>query len=399
MQDTDAAGTGTIRRREHHEGARRRGGGGRLLAASMMALTTLISLTACSSAAPGSPPPSGSEIPSAPPTGADLAARLDTAMQEFPTLPGVVLVARGDEVLYSRASGEADRARSSPITLDTRFRIGSITKQFTAAAVLLLQQRGRLDVDDRLCDVLSACPAAWKPMTLRHLLQHTSGIPDYTELATYEPTKDEPTTPKALVARVRDEPLQFAPGSLFAYSNSNYAVLGLVIEQLSGMSYEAFLEREIFTPLGMSSTGFEKPGDGLAVGYSGGATRAAPIDMSVAYAAGGLSSTAGDLVRWSNALTGGSLLTAPVVAEMETAGIDETDSYGFGYGLGVYVGDVGGDGAALREVYHDGGIDGFAAYLGRYPDDRLTVVVLSNSEDVPTLAGIDRSLTPIVLGR
>lgn len=375
-------------------------GRGRWIAQLASAVAVCCALAACSgSGSPETPSGAGASSASGAGTGADLSSRLDVAMASFPTLSGVVLVARGEDVLFARTYGMADRARSVPIELDTRFRIGSITKQFTAAAVLILQDRGLLDVDDRVCDVVRRCPSGWRQLTLRHLLQHTSGIPDYTELASYEPSKDRPTTPTALVARVRDLPLQSEPGRDFSYSNSNYAVLGLVIETVSGASYDAFLEREIFTPLGMTGTGVEQPGDGLAVGYSGGSTPAAPIDMSVAYAAGGLSSTAGDLVRWSTALTRGSLLPTTLVTEMETVGIEETDSYGFGYGLGVYVGDVGGDGAPLREVYHDGGIDGFASYLGRYPEEDLTVIVLSNSEDVPTLAGIDRTLTPIVLGR
>ena len=181
----------------------------------------------------------------------------------------------------------ADAASKRANSPETRFRIGSITKQFTAMAVLILESRGLIERSDSICDYIDDCPEAWKDVTIEHLLDHTSGIANFTD----EPDFDglEGATPAQTVAGVADIPLRGEPGESFSYTNTGYVLLGMAIEKVSGKSYAAFLQDEIFGPLGMKDSGYED-GDtpGLATGYSTDFNVADPLDMSVPYAAGGL---------------------------------------------------------------------------------------------------------------
>lgn len=301
---------------------------------------------------------------------------------------GSILIARGGEVLVSRGYGMANLEDEVPNTPQTKFRIGSLTKQFTAVAVLILQERGALSLQDAVCNYLPRCPAAWRPITIRHLLTHTSGIrnSDYTE-----PVK-LPMSAANTVERLEGAPLEFAPGRLFRYSNSNYILLGHVIERASGEPYDTFLQENIFRPLQMNDTGYDYPRRLLkhrAAGYSarGEVTvNAQYVDMSVPYSAGGLYSTTEDLYRWDQALYTERLLSKKSLAEMFTA-------FKGHYGYGWYVDEQGGH----RFMSHSGWIDGFAASLGRYPDDRVTVIVLSNMDSAPVNT-IARNVGAIVLG-
>ena len=229
---------------------------------------------------------------------------------------GSALVAFGDAVLLDKGYGLADTAKAIANGPTTRFRIASVTKQFTAMAILILESRGKLDVDDKACKYVADCPAAWKAITIRQLLSHSAGIPNFTDLPDYESTKGDPTTVKELFARFKDLPLQFTPGSRFSYSNSNYVVLGSIIERASKVSYEDFVKRNIFDPLEMHDTGYEHPDSGVAVGYKREGVVADTIDMSVPYAAGALYSTVEDLRRWGQALSSEDLVPKTVLATM-----------------------------------------------------------------------------------
>jgi CubicO group peptidase (beta-lactamase class C family) len=250
-----------------------------------------------------------------------------------------------------------------------------------------------LDVTGSVCDSLPSCPSAWQPITIENLVAHTSGIPDFTDLAGYEATKAIPTTPDALVGRVRDLPLEREPGASFSYSNSNYAVLGAVIENVSGMTYQDFLRTNIFEPLGMSHTGYETEGNELAVGYAVADEKADAIDMSVPYAAGALSSTVTDLLRWNQAIAAGTAATGRATTDMLTPIETITDYSGFGYGYGIYV-STKQDGTL---AFHDGGIDGFSSVLVNDVGNDVTVVILSNTNDSGDLVSAAWQLRAIVL--
>lgn len=260
-----------------------------------------------------------------------------------------------------------------PNTTKTKFRLGSITKQFTATAIMMLAQQGKLAVDDPLGKHLDPTPGAWSGVTLHHLLCHTSGIPNFTSLPDYAQTIRLATTPAQIIARFKDMPLEFTPGEKFAYSNSGYVVLGAVIEKASGKPYEQFLKEAIFEPLGMRDTGYDHHDQVLANRASGYDKRdgrlqnAAFIDMSLPFAAGGLYSTIEDLRRWDRALRSDSLLSAAAVAKMFTP---VQDDYGYGWQMETR--------CERRLVKHGGGINGFSTYMIHIPDMQSLVVVLSN---------------------
>ena len=309
----------------------------------------------------------------------NLEARLDQLLGS--DLNGAALVAKDGEILYAKGFGMADAASKRANSPETRFRIGSITKQFTAMAVLILESRGLLERSDSICDYIDDCPPEWKVVTIEHLLDHTSGIADFTDQPDFDSLKA--ATPAQTVAAVADIPLTWAPGESFSYTNTGYVLLGMAIEKASGKSYAAFLQDEIFGPLGMQDSGYED-GDTpeLATGYSDDFTVADPLDMSVPYAAGGLYSTVLDLNRWEEALYTERLAPATDLARYFTPLVDITDRVGFGYAYGQYVGDDHGS----KLIQHDGGINGFYTFLARYPDDHITVALLTNREASPDLA-------------
>jgi len=221
---------------------------------------------------------------------------------------GSILLARNGEPLVSKGYGLANIELAVPNTPQTVFRLGSVTKQFTAMAVMILQERGKLRVSDPVCKYLTDCPTAWQPLTIRHLLTHTSGIPNYTNFPDFARTAVLPTSAADMVGMLRDKPLEFPPGEKFAYSNSGYYVLGMIIERASGQTYADFLQANIFTPLAMNQTGYDKPATILknrAAGYArqaGETVNAAYMDMTIPFAAGALYSTTEDLLRWDRAL-------------------------------------------------------------------------------------------------
>jgi CubicO group peptidase (beta-lactamase class C family) len=338
------------------------------------------------SQATASPSLPSSAAPAAPSASPDLVDLIDTLIATR-HISGAVLVARDGKVVMSKGFGLADDANGTPNTPDTRFRLGSITKQFTAMAILILQARGLLSIDDRACTYLDDCPPAWKAVTIRQLLSHTAGLPDFTNLADYESTKGAPSTPAQTLTRISALPLDFEPGEGFAYSNSGYVALGMIIERVSAMTYESFLQQAIFSPLGMNDSGYDHGTDGLAVGYKSARVVADPIDMSVPYAAGGLYSTVQDLYRWDQALSSDELVPRDVVALMFEPTAPTSDFPGLAYGFGFYLKD-----SPLSWAWHDGGIDGFQTYYGRHPTDGLAVIVLTNREDIGGYESLDSSI-------
>ncbi|MDH7975275.1 serine hydrolase domain-containing protein [Sphingomonas sp. AR_OL41] len=287
---------------------------------------------------------------------------------------GVVLVSRDGKPLFRAAWGLADREWNVANTPTTKFRIGSLTKQFTAAAILQLEEAGKLSLDDPIARYYPEAPAAWSKVTIRHLLTHRSGIPSYTAIpGFFSKQAHDARTPAEVVALTRDKPLEFAPGTKFAYDNTGYTLLGMVIEKVSGQGYSDYVKAHIFAPLGMADTGYDVSAEVLpmrARGYDikkGQAFNADYIDMSLPYAAGALYSTVDDLATWVTALHGGKVIGAAALKAMFT---DWGDGYGFGEFIGKNLGST--------RYAHSGGINGFFSELDYFPDEHLTVAVLTN---------------------
>ena len=202
---------------------------------------------------------------------------MDQVVQSYvsnKTFMGSVLVARGSEVLLNKGYGSANLEWDIPDSPSTKYRLGSITKQFTAASILLLEERGKLKVDDPVKKYLADAPAVWDKITIFHLLTHTSGIPNFTSFPEYPKLEPFPITADKLVAVFRDKPLDFQPGEKWSYSNSGYVLLGYLIEKVSGDTYEKFLQENIFTPLGMKDSGYDSNSAVIAhraAGYTRGA--------------------------------------------------------------------------------------------------------------------------------
>ncbi len=331
------------------------------------------------------------------PTNDQIVAKVDDYMKavlQVDGFSGTILVAVDGKPIVSKGYGMANVELNVPNTPEKIFRLGSITKQFTGMAIAMLQDRGKLKVNDSICNYFTSCPETWQPITIKHLLNHTSGITNYTAFPDFAKTTVMPVTTAAMADRLRTEKLEFVPGEKMSYSNSGYFLLGNIIEKVAGKSYEDFLQENIFTPLGMKQSGYDDPLriiPNRAAGYQkreGKFLNASYTDMSVPYAAGSLYSTTGDLLIWDQALYTEKLVTKKTLDEIFTPWQGEA-GYGYGWGIGKQF--------DRRQISHGGGIYGFATQIARYPDDRVTVVVLSNIQSTPA-GQIARNLAAIVFG-
>lgn len=291
-------------------------------------------------------------------------------------------VARGESILCAKGFGLANVELDVPATANTVYRIGSITKQFTAAAILLLLEDGKLKLDDPLTEFLPEYPVSGCPITLRHLLQHTSGVKDFTRLPAYRKELPIRVSQDDVLNRFQSLPLNFEPGNEHRYCNSGYFLLGMVVEKASGKSYREFVEKRLFEPLELKHSYCETHGriiPGRAAGYSRLFTvvwNSPYINMKQTVGAGNLASTVGDLLVWQQALVAHRLLTADSSQLMKTKG-KLADGKPFSYGLGISIRKLGN-----RDVIrHGGGINGFRADLAYYPESGYTIAVLSNSEN------------------
>ncbi len=296
---------------------------------------------------------------------------------------GSVAVARNGKIVYAGSFGSADEEWGVPNTPETKFRIGSITKQFTGMAILLLEQEGRLKVEDGICPYLASCPESWKPITLHHLLTHTSGIVNFTALPDYAALKKRRLKPEEVAQIVKEKPLDFEPGTKMQYSNTGYILLGAAIEKAGGMSYAEFMRKSVFEPLGMKDTGVDDQRQVLekrARGYActPQCVNADFIDMSVPHAAGAMYSTVLDLVKWDAGIRAGMILTTENHKRWITP-------FKNNYAYGWTVRERGG----MQEVSHGGGIDGFATMIVRYPEQGVVAAAFTNHlpGDAGKLAG------------
>ena len=291
---------------------------------------------------------------------------------------GSVLIAKGGKIVVEKGYGMADLELDVPNTPQTKFRLGSITKQFTAAAILQLEEKGKLSVNDPISKYFTDSPAAWKSITIHHLLTHTSGIPNYTDFPGFMAHETrKPLTVLQLIETFEGKPLDFEPGSKWKYSNSAYELLGYVIEKLSGMSYEDYLQRNIFDRLDMQSSGYDHAAPILknrASGYAaknGTFENAAFLDMSIPYSAGSLYSTVEDLYRWDRSLYTERVLSRKSIEKMYTP---FKSNYAYGWEVQE---------TPRKQYSHGGGIFGFSTFIIRYPADDAFVVVLSNIQGAP----------------
>jgi CubicO group peptidase (beta-lactamase class C family) len=312
---------------------------------------------------------------------ADKVDRAIAAEMKAHPIPGLALeVIRNDKCIKRSAYGMANlewRVRTTP---ETVFEIGSITKQFTAAGILLLAQDGKLSIDDPISRYLPGTPAIWKDITVRNLLTHTSGIKNYTTLDGFDLSLR--MTQAQFIAKLATLPLNFQPGDKWAYCNSGFNLLGYIIENVSGTNYWQFMHERVFGPLGMNCTTNRDPRDIIpfrASGYESnrsGAYINRDYNLTDIFSAGAIVSTVDDMARWNAALDAQKLLTPATEKEMWTPlrlNNGKTHDYGFGWFLSPLNGH--------ENIGHSGSTSGFSASFQRFPKDGLAVIVLTNSNE------------------
>jgi CubicO group peptidase (beta-lactamase class C family) len=302
-----------------------------------------------------------------------------TAAMARQHIPGLSLaIIRDSKVIKLKGYGLAGVELNVPAKPETVYELASATKPFVATAIMLLLQEGKLSLEDRVCQYVEGTPEAWRSITLRQLLSHTSGIKDYLERSEMTPF-DLP--PERIVQIAASFPLNFAPGKKWAYSNTGYVLLGMVIEKVTGKPFSAFLAERMFQPLAMAATQHYEPGgivSNRAVGYlwlaPGGLGNAEMFKYMMSNRGdGGILSTVGDLAKWETALSSGRLLNSNNLEAMWSPA-RLTDGSACNYGLGWFLKNVNGH----RHVFHPGGSAGAATIISRYPDDHLTTILLAN---------------------
>jgi CubicO group peptidase (beta-lactamase class C family) len=312
----------------------------------------------------------------------------------------VAVVQRGDTLLLD-GYGQANLEFDVPMPAGAVFEVGSITKQFTAAAILQLAAKDSLDLDAEITEYLPDYDTRGHTVTVRNLLYHTSGIRSYTSLSEFFDFYRREMPRDTVVSLAEDEPFRFAPGTVMSYSNTGYYLLGLIIEDVSGLSYEDYLEENLLAPAGMEASHYcdkqavvERGAQGYTWSEDQGLRRAeAWSHYSSSYAAGALCSTAGDLVRWTRALHGGQILSETMHEEMITPGrLSDGTKLRYAMGLGRY------ETAGHPVIWHAGWVSGFVSDARYYPGEDLTVVVLQNTDPPQATWGLAESLARRVLG-
>lgn len=318
----------------------------------------------------------------------EIESLLQTEMSSHHVAGMACLVIKDGQTLTHFYAGDANLEWQTPVDADTVFEIGSVSKQFAAAAILLLAEDGKLSVDDRLTKFFTNAPAAWTNLTVRHLLTHTSGLKNYDGLDGFEMRQH--LTQAQFIARLGAQPVNFAPGEKWAYCNSGYNLLGYIVENVSGQKYWDFLQQRIFTPLAMTHTTRRDPWLVIphrAMGYEfkDGNYKQRDYDLTELFAAGAIVSTAEDVAKWDAALLGNKLLkessrqlwwTAATLKNgknVDNPRHGEPGSYGFGW----FISTVNGH----RNIGHSGITSGFSAANELFPEDKLEILILSNTDE------------------
>ena len=298
-------------------------------------------------------------------------------------IPGAsVAIVQNGKVVQAKGYGLANVELSVPATANTVYQLASVTKTFTATAVMMLARDGKLGLDDKITARLPDLPKAWEEVTVRQLLNHTSGIKSYTSVRDFFKTARKDYTQREILDLVAKEPMDFAPGEKWNYNNSGYFLLGMLIEKVTGKKYGEFLDERIFKPLGMTQTRVNDlqaviPNRAQGYSWNGKALRNGEyVSPTQPFSAGMLVSSVGDLVKWDLALRSEALLKKSTLDQMWTLtklSKGGEAEYGFGWGIRKVNGH--------RMVAHGGGIPGFSTMISRFVDDDLTVIVLTNADD------------------
>ena len=330
----------------------------------------------------------------------DVAKQIDAALSPYfkPDAPGgSVLVVKDGKTIFRKGYGMADVGKGIPMDAGAQHRIGSVTKQFTSTAILMLAEEGKLSLDDDITKFLPDYPTNGKKITIEHLLTHTSGIVSYTGKKTFRDQLAVDLTPAAMIDTFKNDPLEFEPGAKYAYNNSGYFLLGAIIEKITGMPYAKFVEQRIFVPLGMKDTAYEGHELGKAPRAAGhtvtpsGYAPSKQISMTLPYAAGSIVSTVDDLARWDAAITSGKLLKAASWQKAFTS-YKTSDGKDTNYGYGWHTRTLQGSPA----INHGGGIPGFSAQVIRLPQEKVYVAVLRNNDKDPVSSEVIASLAAAI---
>jgi len=317
-------------------------------------------------------------------TGQDsLAKQIDAVMTEVykPGEPGAAIIVKKDgKTIFRKGYGLADLELGMPVEPDMVFRLGSITKQFTAVGILLLAEQGKLGLQDEITKFLPDYPTQGRTITVENLLTHTSGIQSYTDMPEWLPLWRKDFTVKELVDFFKDKPMIFEPGRRWVYNNSGYVLLGAIIEKVSGQTYEQFIDTHIFKPLGMKHSYYgntERVIPRRVPGYqlgNEGFVNAPYLSMTQPFAAGSLLSSVDDLAVWSDAVFSGKLVKKEWLDKAFTPyKLKNGESTGYGYGW--FIANFSGH----RSIEHGGGINGFTSYEMTLPEDRIFIAILTNS--------------------
>jgi len=299
----------------------------------------------------------------------------------LPDEPGAaIIITKGGKEIYAKGFGMANLELEVPMKSEMIFRLGSITKQFTAVSILLLEERGKLDITDDIRKYLPDYPTHKKVITIENLLTHTSGIPSFTSFPNSHEIEQTKLTTSEILDLFKDKPLEFEPGERYSYSNSGYDVLGAIIESVSGITYEEFVETEIFGKLGMHNSFYDRPEEivkNKILGYdkdSLGYKRADYMTMCAPFSAGGLRSNVHDLAVWNNAIHDGRLISVENLARAFIPfklNSGEMSNYGFGWSSNLFLGH--------QLYHHDGGIFGFSTSGFYFPKEDIYIAILSNN--------------------
>jgi CubicO group peptidase (beta-lactamase class C family) len=383
-----------------------------VLLSLLLAISTLPTNSATAHGAAASQKSKAADGQAAPAPAADSYDKYLAALTDLGRFSGAVLVARDAKVEFRKAYGFSDFQKRSPFTVETQIEIASLSKMFTALAVLKLRDAGKLKLDASVCDYLKDCPDAWKPVTIDELVHHTSGIPDYEdalELGSprYLAIMTQPDSSARILANAKTKPLDFPPGSKFKYSNTGYVVLGFVVEQVSGEAFGKFIDDEILKLAGMTHSGVFGYGAApanLARGYTHGdidwgemlrgvrldiehLTTVPPLPLTPPHGDAGLFSTVDDLYAWSVAMDGGAEVSPALAAEIFSPG---RDGYGFGWTIG--------EDYSAKRYQHIGLLPGYDSALIKFPAEKITIVVASNLDRI-RLGTVTSVLSAIALGK
>ena len=325
-------------------------------------------------------------------------AIIENAINETRLVGASVGVMRDNEVVLARGYGYADLNKKVEATEHTVYQIGSITKQFTALAIMILVEHGKVNLNDIMLDYLPNYPQRDHKVTIDQLLNHTSGIKSYTDIEKFWEISERDLSRKEIIDLFSAEPVEFSPGENYQYNNSGYYLLGLIIENVSGMSYADFLKAHVWQPLEMFDThylGKNKNAKNLAIGYDhkdNELVLARPLGMDNPFSGGSLGSSVLDLLKWQTALNENKLISRQSYNKMIEPGL-LTKGKHTTYGYGFFMSNLNGH----RKIDHGGTINGFRAQLSAYPDDGLTVTVLCNHNSAPQ-AQLESQISRLMLG-